>query len=188
MESCKIQGVPAAERTGNNLAVRINRPFRRGQRSTFEIVKEKNRTEPADLASAIRTGIPVFINGCDIWISFVGTGEAKNLTGGKSENWLPRWSPDGHYLAFLSDRDGSGQAKLWLWDVRKNELKKASDIIVRTDQIEWTRDSSSILISVLPEGMSVKDYAERVQVSTENKKIIVDKLAPHRPYNHKIIL
>ena len=33
-------------------------------------------------------------------------GEPVRLTQGPGRDWAPRWSPDGRWLAFLSDRDG----------------------------------------------------------------------------------
>jgi len=50
------------------------------------------------------TGVPPWAAGTDILVLNTHTGEERNLTGGKDDNWLPVWSLDGQYLAFLSDR------------------------------------------------------------------------------------
>ncbi len=105
------------------------------------VVKDNGRTTVGDLDIWIRTGVPMWISGSDIWISNVETGATRNLTEGQGQNWLAKWSPDGHYLAFLSDRDAGGQAKLWLWDAQKNLVKKLSEATVRADMIEWTPDA-----------------------------------------------
>src|SRR6266851_3377900 len=80
------------------------------------VVSDNRKVGSVDGEAWARTGVPPGTTGDDIYISNSETGEARNLTGGMGENWLSNWSPDGHYLAFLSDRDGTGQAKLWVWD------------------------------------------------------------------------
>jgi dipeptidyl aminopeptidase/acylaminoacyl peptidase len=134
------------------------------------VVKDNGRTKPANLGSKVTTGIPMWINGCDIWISNTETGTSQNLTQGNRENWMPKWSPDQRYLAFLSDRDGRGQAKLWVWDVRQNRMEKVSDLQVRADQIEWTRDSQHVLTTVLPQGLSVAAYVTAVQSESSGQE------------------
>lgn len=58
-----------------------------------------------------------------LWVVDVATGKSTALTDGKSEDSMAAWSPDGRYLAFVSDRtgdtelflmraDGSGQTRL----------------------------------------------------------------------------
>jgi dipeptidyl aminopeptidase/acylaminoacyl peptidase len=134
------------------------------------VVKDDQRTKPANLRSDVSTGVPMWINGCDIWISDTETGTTRNLTEGDRENWMPKWSPDQRYLAFLSDRDGSGQAKLWVWDVRQNRMKEVSDFKVRADQIEWASDSQHVFTTVLAQGLSVTEYtrAVRSELSGQN--------------------
>src|SRR5882724_7817447 len=68
-----------------------------------------------------------FHPGADIWLSNTVTGDVRNLTNGKGESWLPEWSPDGRFLAFVSDRDGTGQPRLWIWDTTKSDLRKVAD-------------------------------------------------------------
>jgi dipeptidyl aminopeptidase/acylaminoacyl peptidase len=126
-------------------------------------VKDNRRAfESRGLEGWARAGLAPWASATDIWISNVATGETRRLTDGKNDNWLPTWSPDGHYLAFLSNRGGNGGAKLWVWDVVHDALKKVSDIEIRSDQIEWTADSRSIVLTALPEGMTADEYALRV--------------------------
>jgi dipeptidyl aminopeptidase/acylaminoacyl peptidase len=113
----------------------------------------------------LRTGVVWDALGSDIWIVDLKSGRERNLTGGKGNNWLPCWSPDGRYLAFLSDRDESGQAKLWVWDAQRNLLKKAADVAVRTPgpgEIEWTRDSRNAVVTIVPTTLSVAEYVAKV--------------------------
>jgi dipeptidyl aminopeptidase/acylaminoacyl peptidase len=57
------------------------------------------------------------------------------------------WSPNGEFLAFLSDRDGSGQATVWLWEVKKNELRRLQGTALRADNLQWSPDSRKLLVS-----------------------------------------
>src|SRR5580692_7053102 len=40
----------------------------------------------------------------NIYVTNIDTGQTTDLTGGEGENRLPTWSPDGRYVAFLSNR------------------------------------------------------------------------------------
>jgi dipeptidyl aminopeptidase/acylaminoacyl peptidase len=108
-----------------------------------------------------RTGVTIGGGKADIELLDVVTGQEQNLTGGRGSNWQPVWSPDGNWLAFLSDRDGSGQARLWLWDRRKQILHRASELNVRGQEISWMPDSQRILFTILPVGLSLDEYVER---------------------------
>ena len=48
-----------------------------------------------------------------IWLAPAdGAGRARRFSGGAANDHLPRWSPDGAWLYFLSDRDERGKAQL----------------------------------------------------------------------------
>ena len=108
-----------------------------------------------------RTGVTVGGGNADIELLNVETGQEQNLTGGEGSNWQPVWSPDGNWLAFLSDRDGSGQARLWVWDRHKQTLHRVSELNVRGQEITWLPDSKRIMFTVLPVGLSVDEFVER---------------------------
>lgn len=111
---------------------------------------------------ALNTGVPLIVVGQDIWLADAEGEVMRNLTAGRGSNWAPKWSPDGHYLAFLSDRDGGGQPKVWIWDTEKNELRKVSDVYVRAEEIQWMADSKSLLVTLLAEQFTPAEYAEHL--------------------------
>lgn len=127
------------------------------------VVSSNENTKPEDRDAWSRSGVPLGRTGDDIWIAETHTRESRNLTGGKGENWLPTWSPDGSRLAFISDRDGSGQAKVWVWTRETGALTKVSDVAARTDKLQWLPDGRRVLLTALPEGWSVDVYAARTQ-------------------------
>ncbi len=115
-------------------------------------------------------------NGNDIWVLNTETGEATNLTKGEGDNWDPKWSPDGRFLAFLSNRDGSGYVRLWVWDRTKNDPRRVSDInVITTRTVEWSTDGRAIFATVVPKGMTTDAYIEKVQVDMEGQKAVVQK-------------
>jgi dipeptidyl aminopeptidase/acylaminoacyl peptidase len=128
-------------------------------------VQDNRRSNAFDRNATYRTGLAFWGNGSDIWIQNLEPGRVRNLTGGNGNNWLPAWSPDGHYLAFFSTRGTSQLAHLWVWDTARDELRQVTDKDVRGDQIEWTRDAQHVLVTTVPEGVSLEDYVDKISGS-----------------------
>lgn len=84
----------------------------------------------------------------DIWILNVDNGKTRNLTNGQGENSSPKWSPDGRFLAFLSDGEGNSQAWLCIWDVTKSSFRRVIDLNTRGWQIEWAPDGQSVFVAI----------------------------------------
>jgi dipeptidyl aminopeptidase/acylaminoacyl peptidase len=131
----------------------------------------KNRCINED-ETYVRTGLDCRVRGGEIWLTNTETRKTRVLEGGSSSSWEPTWSPDGGKLAFLSDRDGSGQAKLWVWDARKDELRMVSEARVRArprlHPILWGRNSEKILIAAIPADLSTSEYAGRILSAMAN--------------------
>ncbi len=73
-------------------------------------------------------------------------GEAKQLTSGMAFDSQPRYSPDGKWIAFLSDRDGS--ENLWFIKVDGTEPKQLSkDAGANFASPVWTPDSQYVIVS-----------------------------------------
>lgn len=118
------------------------------------------------------SGISSGGKGKDIWLLNIKTGEARNLTGNVGDSRLPKWSPNGQFLAFMSNRDASGHERLWIWDAAKNQLRKVSDISVREEwyPVEWTADSRSILVTTAPGKMPANISANRIDPGPKNQQ------------------
>lgn len=130
-----------------------------GERLAY-VVRDNQENNPNFRETQVRTGVPWHAMRADICIVAKKTGESINLTEGRANNWLPSWSPDGQFLAFFSDRDGSGQARVWIWDAAKNELRKISDVDVRGDAIEWSPDGKTLFLTTVPRDVSIEDYSK----------------------------
>jgi dipeptidyl aminopeptidase/acylaminoacyl peptidase len=119
-----------------------------------------------------RTGLAADGIGSDIAIVNMRSRESRNLTVGKGDSWLPAWSPDGRYLAFISTRD-SGKAGLWVWDAKEDRLKKISGAAIRMgapQRIGWTPDSRKLLVTTAPGAVSVAEHAERIELSERRQE------------------
>ena len=60
-----------------------------------------------------------------------------------SRNDQPKWSPDGKYIAFISDR--SGRDEVWIADSESKAPKKITDLDNEKGALVWTPDSKTLL-------------------------------------------
>jgi dipeptidyl aminopeptidase/acylaminoacyl peptidase len=75
----------------------------------------------------------------------------------KSQNF-PRWSPDGHWVAFLSDSGDDGQSQIWLMSAEGGEAEKLTDAKGGVSSFRWSPDGRMIA------------YLARDAVSEEQQK------------------
>ena len=58
----------------------------------------------------------------EIWVGDAATGQSRQITNARKSSMQPAWSPDGHWIAFVSDRDGKRQ--LYRIAVRGGEAER----------------------------------------------------------------
>jgi dipeptidyl aminopeptidase/acylaminoacyl peptidase len=83
----------------------------------------------------------------DIWLMPLAGGEALRLTSSTFPESSPRFSPDGRYLAFLSDRDGIW-TQVWLMDRRGGEAVRLTHFKANVSALAWSPDSSRLALVV----------------------------------------
>ena len=84
----------------------------------------------------------------DIWmVSWDGT-ESVQLTNSEDGESTPRWSPDGKYLSFLSDRNSEKVSQIWLLDTRGGEAKKITGLKGDLGEYAWSPDGKKIAMSI----------------------------------------
>jgi len=114
---------------------------------------EENRKTAASSSGGV-SGAATETN---IYVLNIETGQTTNLTGGHGDNRLPTWSPDGRYLAFLSNRGEGAHFQLWVWDTAKHDLRKVWGGEVTGNEVEWINDSKHLLVTTLPGVVSAEE-------------------------------
>jgi dipeptidyl aminopeptidase/acylaminoacyl peptidase len=111
----------------------------------------------------------------DVWLVPSAGGAALQVTNDpKSSDWLPRFSPDGRWLAFLSDRGGD-ETQVWRLDRRGGEPTRLTGLPGGVSDFAWAPDSSRLVLvgrDPRPDGGGSKDDEKRERP----KPIVVDRL------------
>lgn len=120
-------------------------------------VVDRKRAGGLDEAREYLTAIPWSAVGADIWVSDLTGTNKRNLTQSVGNNWLPSWSPDGQRLAFISDRENTGEparGRLWIWDRTTDTVTVVGDVpLVRNQgELAWSLDGAKIALRVRPQG------------------------------------
>ena len=78
-----------------------------------------------------------------VWIQPTAGGEALRMSDADSDTSGPQWSPDGRYLAVLSDRKDATQ--IWLYDRRGGDAQQLTELPQGVSSFEWAPDSKRLL-------------------------------------------
>ena len=102
----------------------------------------------------------------DIWVAPVAGGEARALTHSPRDDRHPRWSPDGRWIAFESNRDGSRQ--IWILPLAGGEPRKLTALATEASQPVWAPDGSALAFvsAVWPE-FSARPFQEADRLNRE---------------------
>ena len=84
----------------------------------------------------------------DIWMVSWDGEQTVQLTHSEESETAPRWSPDGKYISFVSDRIGEKVAQIWLMDTRGGEAKKITSLKGDLDEYVWSPDGKKIVMSI----------------------------------------
>ena len=84
-----------------------------------------------------------------IWVATLdGSEEPRQFTAGERNDGSPRWSPDGRWLAFVSNRDGEDEKKakgqLYVLPANGGEPRRLTDGKESVESIAWSPDSSRL--------------------------------------------
>jgi len=88
-----------------------------------------------------------------IWIAVIATGQTYQLTQGKKSSSDPQWSPDGHWLAFTSDRAAdipdtkADTTQLYIISPAGGEARQLTSSESGVNSYSWSPDSKRIAFS-----------------------------------------
>jgi dipeptidyl aminopeptidase/acylaminoacyl peptidase len=79
----------------------------------------------------------------------LATGITRLLTSGRNTDKLPRFSPDGRSIAFLSDRRRANDFQLCLLDRQGGTVRETPRIEGSVEHLQWSSDGKKILLRVV---------------------------------------
>jgi dipeptidyl aminopeptidase/acylaminoacyl peptidase len=85
-----------------------------------------------------------------VWVAKLdGSEEPQRFTFGDRRDGVPRWSPDGRWLAFVSNRgaDEKTPGNLWVIPAEGGEARRLTDLKEGVEFAEWSPDSTRIAFS-----------------------------------------
>lgn len=83
------------------------------------------------------------------------TGHTRVLTFGPNVDRLPKFSPNGCRIAFLSDRHRAGDFQLYLLDARSGAVRSTPAIAGWVEYLHWSPDGMRILLGVAGHGADI---------------------------------
>jgi dipeptidyl aminopeptidase/acylaminoacyl peptidase len=87
-----------------------------------------------------------------ICLTDLTSGDTRVLTFGPNTDRLPRLSPDGRHIAFLSDRRKAGDFQLYLLDAETGECRVTPPVDGWVEYLHWSPNSRRILLGVAGHG------------------------------------
>src|SRR6266516_402243 len=98
-----------------------------------------------------------------IWVAPLdGSGEPRPFTSGEKRDSTPRWSPDGNWLAFASNRgEEKSPAAIYVIPATGGEARKLTDQKEGVEAIVWSPDSTRIAFTARVRDDAYEEEDER---------------------------
>jgi len=109
-----------------------------------------------------------------VWMVPAAGGEAIAMTGAGLSSWQPRWSPDGRFLAFLSERS-DGETQVWTLRRVGGEAEQLTDAPQSVRDYAWSPDSKRLVLVMqdpTPEQLAAFDEGDAYVPKTPGPWVI----------------
>ncbi len=126
-----------------------------------------------------------------VWMVATSGGDPVQMTSSHDDASAPQWSPDGRYLAVLSDRKDE-ITQVWLLDRRGGDAQQLTELKQGVDSYAWAPDSNSMLLLAADPSPADLDEEELpnprpyVVDRLQFKEDYVGYLSRHRTHIHVI--
>jgi dipeptidyl aminopeptidase/acylaminoacyl peptidase len=107
-----------------------------------------------------------------IWMNSVSSGDAIALTKEDANSTRPRWSPDGKYLGFLSER-GNAKKQVWLSPRGGGEAEQLTNTVQDVNVFEWSPAGNRVILvlqDASPEDLEAAKKKEEGKADEEQKE------------------
>ena len=96
----------------------------------------------------------------EIWIGDAATGQSRQVTNARKSSMQPAWSPDGAWLAFVSDRDGKRQ--LYRIALRGGEAERLTSTEDGVNAFAWSPSGKQVAFTMQdPVSEAMKEREKR---------------------------
>ena len=107
-----------------------------------------------------------------LWWIIAGQSHPRRITFSDGDEYQPRWSPDGRWLTFISNRSGTvnssaknqQQPQLWAMPVNGGEARQWTFLTSGIQEYQWLPDGQQlVVVAELPPPDSIRQRMERRQ-------------------------
>jgi dipeptidyl aminopeptidase/acylaminoacyl peptidase len=113
----------------------------------------------------------------DLWmVSWDGSQDIRLTWNTDTSATSPRWSPDGRFLAFESERPGKAKgSQVWILDRRGGEAHQLTDVKGHLGSHTWSPDGKKLLLTIRADEEEAKDEKKDEKKEEKPKPIVIDR-------------
>lgn len=115
----------------------------------------------------------------DIWmVNWEGTQDIRLTYANENSASAPRWSPEGKYLSFTSDRPGKAKgSQVWVLDRQGGEARQLTDTKNHLSYYAWSPDGKKLLLGIAEDKQAESEGKdkEKDKEKEKPKPIVIDR-------------